>query len=115
MSKSDQVRLRHILDAAHDIEYFIQGRTRSDLDTDRQLRFAVVKCLEIVGEAAGYVSDEVQLKLSDVPWPQIVGMRNRIVHGYYDINLDIVWATIQKDISPLIEALEKYLADDDKE
>jgi uncharacterized protein with HEPN domain len=115
MSERDEIRLRHMLDAAHDIQTFTQRRPRNDLDTDRQLRFAVVKCLEILGEAASHISQEVQAGVPELPWPQIIGMRNRMIHGYYDINLDIVWATVQTDLTPLIEALERYLARSDVE
>src|SRR5262249_54048106 len=109
MSEDDEIRLRHMLDAARDIQVFSQGRTRDDLDRDRQLRFAIVKCLEIVGEAASRMSLNGQANVPDLPWVQIIGMRNRMIHGYYDINLDIVWATVQSDIPRLIQVLDKIL------
>ena len=90
MHKNDKIRLLHMLDAARAVVAFACGRTRGDLDNDLKLVFALVKGIEIVGEAATQVSKPARQRLSDVPWEQIVGMRNRLVHEYFDINLDIV-------------------------
>ena len=90
----DEVRLRHMLDAARDAISFAQGRNRSDLDRDRQFVLALVQCVQIVGEAAARVSEETRSTLPDLPWAAIIGMRNRLVHGYYDIDHDEVWSTV---------------------
>ena len=81
----DEVRLRHMLDAARDAISFARGRNRSDLDSDRQFVLALVQCVQMVGEAAARVSEDTRSTLPNLPWPGIVGMRNRLVHGYYDI------------------------------
>ena len=82
---------RHMVDACEAAARFAHGRSRGDLDSDEMLRFALVRAVEIVGEAAGAVSPEGKAALP-VPWRwQIVGMRNRLVHAYFDINLDILW------------------------
>lgn len=110
MRRDDWVRLRHMMDAARDAKSFIHGRRRSDLDDDRMLVLSLVKSLEIVGEAAARVSRETQMEAPQIPWADIVGMRNRLIHGYYEVDLDRVWDTIQDDLSPLMAALEELLA-----
>ena len=107
MSKDDEIRLRHMLDAAREAASFVRGRVRSDLETDRQLVLALVKDIEILGEAAAQVGDDTRIRTPSIPWQKIIAMRNRLVHAYFSINLDIVWQTVQKDLPPLIRALEK--------
>ena len=106
MRREDCIRLHHMLDAARDAVGFAQGKKRNDLDSDRQLVMAVVKCVEIIGEAASQVSEETRSEISNLPWIDMINMRHRLVHAYYDINLNVVWATIQKDLPSLIKALE---------
>jgi len=105
MHKDDYVRLRHMLDAARDALTFTQSRTRADLDSDRMLVLSLVKAVEIVGEAANQVSQAAREQLPKIPWADVVGMRNRLVHAYFDINLDILWRTVQGDLPPLIAEL----------
>ncbi len=109
MSKDDEVRLRHMLDAAHEAVSFAQGRTRGDLDNDRQLVLALIKSVEIVGEAATQVTESTRQDFPEIPWERIVGMRNRLVHAYFDIDPDIVWETVQGDLPNLIHLLERTI------
>ena len=109
MREDDEIRLLHMLDAAREAVAFSRGRTRGDLNNDRQLVLALVKDVEIVGEAATQVTKVTRQQLPDIPWEQIVGMRNRLVHAYFDINLDIVWKTIQGDLPELIILLERAI------
>jgi uncharacterized protein with HEPN domain len=102
----DAVRLRHMLDAAHKARLFLQDRSRSDLESDEMLALAVVRLLEILGEAAARVSPTAQAKLPAIPWRQIVGTRNRLIHGYFDVDLDIIWAIVQHDLPACIVVLE---------
>ncbi|MDE0111002.1 MAG: DUF86 domain-containing protein [Albidovulum sp.] len=106
MRRDDEIRLRHMLDAACEALSFVQGRTRDDLDMDRQLVLALIKDIEFVGEAAAQVTEPARRDMPRVPWEKIVGMRNRLVHAYFDINLDIVWNTAQEDLPELIALLE---------
>ncbi len=106
MSRDDGIRLRHMVDAAREASSFAAGRTRGDLDTDRQLVMALVKEIEIVGEAAARVSEATREHLSNIPWDALIGMRNRLVHAYFDVNPDIVWQTVQEDLPKLISLLE---------
>lgn len=109
MYRDDTTRLRHMLDAAREAVRFAEDRTRQDLDNDRILVLALVKELEIIGEAAYQISAETQAQLIHVPWNDIIGMRHRLVHAYFDINLDILWGTLEKDLPPLIETLSATL------
>ena len=106
MSKDDENRLRHMVDAAREASSFAAGRTRADLDTDRQLVMALVKEIEIVGEAAARVSEATREHMPNIPWDELIGMRNRLVHAYFDVNLDIVWQTVQEDLPKLVVLLE---------
>ena len=110
MSKlDDHTQLQHMLDAARQAQCFMQGRRRDDLDTDPMLRLAVVKTIEIIGEAASKVSKERQSTLPQIPWPSIISMRNRLTHAYFDINTEIVWKTVIEDLPPLIQILNDTL------
>jgi len=107
--RDDLVRLRHMLDAAHKARRFVQDRSRTDLEMDEMLSLAIVRLLEIVGEAAAHVSEPIQAGLPGIPWRQITGARNRLIHGYFDVDLDIIWAILQDDLPPLIAQLELLL------
>jgi len=110
IQREDKVRLRHMLDAAMEIRQYVQSSTRGDLDRDRKLVHSLVRLLEIIGEAANQVSQELRDSVSEIPWDVIIGMRNRLVHAYFSINLDVVWRTSTEDIKMLIAEL-KRLAD----
>lgn len=104
----DRARLRHMLDAAERIIAFTEEVSAENFQKDEKLNLAVVRLFEILGEAANNISDEVQKKYSDVPWREIAGIRNRLIHGYFDVDLNIVWQIIQTDLPPLIENI-KYI------
>ena len=110
MHKDDEIRLRHMLDAAREATFFVRGSTRSDLNIDRKLALALVKNIEIVGEAATKITEFTRRRLPELPWEQIVGMRHRLVLDYSDINLDIVWKTTQEELPELIAVLESAIS-----
>jgi uncharacterized protein with HEPN domain len=114
MNEQDNIRLRHMLDAAREALSFARNCTRADLDTNRMLVLALVKDVEIIGEAATRISEEGQDANPQIPWSDIIGMRNRLIHAYFDINLDIVWDTVTANLPPLIAALEKIMTPEDK-
>ena len=105
----DQPKRRHMLDHAVEAVEMTRGRTRSDLDTDRQLNLALVRLVEIVGEAASRVSGETRERYRDIPWSEIVSLRNRLIHGYDEVDFDILWEIIQSDLPRLICRLEEIL------
>jgi len=113
LPKDDRVRLQHMLDAARKATRLSAGRDRQALDAeDEPLADALVHLISVVGEAANKVSSDTCSELVRIPWPNVVGMRNRLIHAYFDINLDILWATVQDSLPPLIQALESALAED---
>jgi uncharacterized protein with HEPN domain len=108
-AKSDLVRLRHILESAQKAIRFSKGKTRGDLGKDEQLTLALVQLLEIMGEAATKVTTETQNRFPTIPWRAIIGTRNRLIHGYDQINLDILWAVISDDLPPLVTELQRII------
>jgi uncharacterized protein with HEPN domain len=109
MQRDDIACLKHILDAAGKAVSFVQGKTRKDLKPDEMLALSLVRLLEIVGEAANGVSPTFRDKFPHIPWRKMTGLRNRLIHGYFDVNLDIVWDTIREDLPPLIKNLEEII------
>lgn len=109
MSESDAIRLRHMLDAAREALHYGAGKTADDLQANRVLALALIRCIEIVGEAAARVSAELKIGHPEVPWADIVGMRNRLVHAYFEIDLVRVCDTLAADLPPLINQLEALL------
>ena len=107
MFTDDPTRLGHILDAAREAVAFTQGRTRQDLDADRQLNLALVRLLEVIGEAARGISADFRQRHPQLPWKKMIGMRDRLAHGYFDINLDVVWQTVTVDLPSLIAQLQQ--------
>ncbi|CAA9329439.1 MAG: hypothetical protein AVDCRST_MAG68-2414 [uncultured Gemmatimonadetes bacterium] len=96
-------------DAAREAIGFAAGRTRGDLETDRQLLLSIVKDVEIVGEAASRIGEDLRSRHPELPWKAIVTMRNPLVHAYFDIDRDIVWNTVVADLPPLLDAIEAIL------
>jgi uncharacterized protein with HEPN domain len=98
-----------MLDAVREAQGFAESRARADLTENRLLVLALVKDIEIIGEAASRVSAATRDEWPDIPWQDIVTMRHRLVHGYFDIDLDIVWSTIREDLPRLADQLERAL------
>ena len=109
MLDDDAIRIRHMLDAAREAIGFASGRTSEELTHDRMLLLSLVKCVEILGEAASRVTDATRESLPEIPWRDIISMRNRLIHGYFDIDTTIVWKTVTMELPPLEHALEKVL------
>ena len=105
----DNTRLHHMLNAAKEAVLFSANTSRKDLDNNRMLTLSLVKCIEIVGEAASRISTDRQKELPQIPWSQVIGMRNRLIHAYFEVNLDIVWDVITDDLPSLIVELEKII------
>lgn len=105
----DQVSLGHMLDHAREAREMAAGRSRESLDQDRTFALAMVRLLEIVGEAATRVSVTARLDFPKIPWSRVVGLRNRLVHAYDDVDYDVLWEIVQSDLDELIEALSRKL------
>ena len=108
--RSDAVRLRHMLDHTQEALAMVRGRTRADLDSDRMMSLALVRLLEIIGESAGRVSAQEQANHPRIPWPQLVGLRNRLIHGYDQVDLDILWRIVTQDLPALVAELAQIVA-----
>ena len=103
------VRFRHILDHAREAVAMVAGKTRADLDIDRKMNLALVRLL---GEAASRVPVDERSQYPQIPWSQIVALRNRLIHGYDSVDFDILWQILNQDLPPLIKALEQVVPPD---
>lgn len=106
MPEEDRIRVRHMIDAAQAVLRFLHERTQRDLSSDQLLLFAVVHAVQVLGEAASKVTPSTRSMHGEIPWAAIVGMRNRLVHAYFDIDADIVWIAATDEIPALLPLLE---------
>jgi len=112
MSRHDDTsRMRHMMDYAREAVALVRGKSREDIDSDRTLGLALVRLLEIVGQAASRTSDDTRSRHPEIPWPQIVSLRNRLIHGYDSVDMDILWEIVTEDLPSLIGALGKVLGE----
>jgi uncharacterized protein with HEPN domain len=109
--KEIKVYLQHILDEIYRIEVFLQDYDEFQfLDEDpNETHYAVVRCLEIIGEATNKLQKEFIEENPQIPWKEIVNMRNKIIHEYMAVDYEVVWTTCQEDLKPLREFIETYL------
>ena len=104
-SPRDDDRIAHMVEACEEAAEFVAGRTREHLEKDRLLQLALVKLVEIVGEAAESVSAEGQARFPDVPWSAAARTCDRLTHHYFEINLDVLWSTVTESLPALLAAL----------
>ena len=109
MKRDDTVYLRHILDAIESIEDYTRGMSENEFLSNSMAHDAVVRQIEIIGEAARNVSYEFQTKHSNLPWGKMTGIRNKIIHEYFNINYAIVWDTVNDDLPILKKSIKKIL------
>lgn len=116
MENKDLVRLKHMLDSGEAILSFSKGKRRASLDNDRLFLSAVLRELEIIGEAAGRISERTKKKFTQFPWKELIGMRNRLIHAYFDVDHDVIWKTIREYLPSfcqnLVEAINTLELDD---
>jgi uncharacterized protein with HEPN domain len=110
MRDEDRVRILHMIEAAEAIAQFTAGRGCDDLDRDVMLLFAIERAIEILGEAGGKVSSELQAETSEIPWRAIAAMRHRVIHGYFDIDRTIIWRTATEEVPALLAELRAIAA-----
>ena len=108
----DYAYLLDMLLAARDAVEFSGQITYSQFENSRLHQNAILKAVEIVGEAAVHLSSTMRERQLDIPWGEIVGMRNRLVHAYFDVDIGLVWQTVQEDLPPLIAQLERIVPPD---
>ncbi|MDX1402522.1 MAG: HepT-like ribonuclease domain-containing protein [Kiloniellales bacterium] len=99
-----------MIDAIEEALSFIHGKKKTDLACDRMRTLSLIKEIEIIGEAATKVTEVFQKKHPQIPWQVIISTRNRLIHGYFDIDLDIVWETVTEDLPILLKELRKITA-----
>ena len=104
---SDIIRVKHMHDTAKEALNFIKGNDKESLKCNRMLSLALIKDLEILGEAASKISKEFREQNQQIPWRLIIATRNRLTHGYFDTDLDILWDTVNRDLPRLLKELEK--------
>lgn len=109
MVNRDLARFHHMLDSAKAICKYAGTRSRQDLDTDRFFASAIMREFEVLGEAASAISKETRSRFPHIPWKAVIGMRNQLIHAYFDIDHDIVWKTIQTALPDLIPQIEQAL------
>lgn len=112
MRRDQAAYVLDMLVAARDAVEFAKELSFESFTMDRRTQLSVVKSIEIIGEAASRIDQEIRQQHSAIPWEDIVGMRNRLVHGYFDIDLRLVWDTVQDDIPNLIARLEPMVPQD---
>jgi uncharacterized protein with HEPN domain len=105
----DSAYLLDIFKAAKLALSYLEGKTKEEFFKDTKCQDAVIRRLEIIGEAAGRVSAATTTKFPNLPWKKMVGMRNIMIHEYEDVDLGIVWDTVQNDLPPLITLLEPLI------
>ena len=110
--RHDDALLLDMLLAAREAVELSRGMTFAAFERNRTAQLAIMKTVEIVGEAASRVSAETKQMHPDIPWPGIVGMRNWLVHGYFDVNLARVWQTVEQDIPSLVAQLERLVSEE---
>ena len=110
----DREYLLDIMEAARLALDYVEGKTREEFFDDLQCQDAVIRRLEIIGEAANRISEEIKAMFPHLPWFEMRGMRNVMIHDYDDVDMDIVWETVQNDLPKLISALEKIIPPGDE-
>jgi uncharacterized protein with HEPN domain len=105
----DPDRLQHMYEAAEKAVRFARGKKRADIERDDVLQLALTHLIMIIGEAASRITAETRDKYAQLPWKQMIGMRHRLIHDYYAVNLEVLWLTVKDDLRPLIESLKPIL------
>ncbi|GEM_PF-32656 len=107
--RNENLYLGDMLDNARETQEIVTGKTRDDYDTNRMLQLSVLHLVQTIGEAATKVSRQTRASNPAIPWEQIIGMRNVLVHRYGDVDDDVLWKTVTDDLAPLIAELERML------
>jgi uncharacterized protein with HEPN domain len=107
MKQEDRIRIQHIIDASNEVMHFTENVSKEEFFKNRMMILSVIKEIEIIGEAASKLSEVVKINNPDIPWRDIIGMRNRLIHGYFDVNVELVWNTVKYNIPYLLSLIQK--------
>ena len=110
MKDKDRIRIQHMIDATSEVLSFVEGITEESFSKDRMIILSVIKDIEIIGEAASKMSEETKIKNPDIPWKDIIGMRNKLIHGYFEVDIKLVWNTTKNNLPSLLKALRVILS-----
>ncbi len=109
MQSEDKIRLQHILDEANEACQYIEGLSFDEFRKDGKTVRAVIRSIEVIGEAASKLSLDFRKDHPEVPWQKISGMRNRLIHVYFDIDYQIMWQTVKENLPSLIHQIQSIL------
>jgi len=102
------------MNSVNDIESFVEGMTFEQFEKDRKTLNAVVRSMEIIGEAAKNIPAAMREKYGELPWKNMIGMRNKVIHGYFGVNVKTLWNTVKYDLPPLKQLVQRMLEDLEK-
>jgi uncharacterized protein with HEPN domain len=107
--RKDKAYFRHILDAISDIKRFMKGLTEEEFFENKEKQYAVLRALEIIGEATKNLSKETKSEHPEIQWNDIAGMRDKLIHQYFGVNLNLVWETVKKNLPELEKQISEML------
>jgi uncharacterized protein with HEPN domain len=113
-TRKDKAYLKHILDAISDIKRFMKGLTKEEFFGNKEKQYAVLRALEIIGEATKNLSKEMKAERAEIQWSDIAGMRDKLIHQYFGVNLDLVWETVKKNLPELENQISEMLRKTDE-
>ena len=112
-TKKDKAYLRHILDAVSDIKRFMEGLTKEEFFENKEKQYAVLRALEIIGEATKNLSKEMKAKHSEIQWKDIAGMRDKLIHAYFGVNYHLIWSIVMDELPGLERQIQTILSENE--